>query len=316
MGIRVGLMFVVSLAAQDTSTYKTTSVDINGRRVATGAEVVTKQSKTASETTEILQSINGRRVPVERVEEHVIREDASGKVIERIIHRYDRTGNPAPPQRVVIEESKAADGSSTIRTTKYSGDINGRMHVMERATTQKQVSGSSQTADTVVERPTLNGGFDTVEKQTTVVVKQANGYEEAAITYRKDPSGSFYPALRRVTDHSEAGNVVSENTAEYERGATGQLELHGQVVRKTEKRANGAEDVHVDIFGKNVPGVVNDTSAMQLKEHQIIERRPASGGGVLETLSVQRPTVSDAKRLGPPMPISETVCRGKCDSRP
>ena len=55
---------------------------------------------------------------------------------------------------------------------------------------------------------------------------------------------------------------------------------------------------------------------MQLKEHQIIERRPTSGGGVVESLSVQRPALADPKRLGPAIQISETVCRGKCESRP
>ena len=306
----------VSLAGQDASAYKTSSVDFNGHRTTAGPDVVSEQSKTGSQTTELTQSINGRMVPLERTDERVVREDASGKVIERMIHRFDLTGNPLAPQKVVIEERKEPNGSSTIQTTKYSGDVNGRMQVMERAVTQKQVSGSTETADTVVERPNINGGLDTVEKQTTVVVKQGKGYEEAASIYRRDPTGNFYQAVRRVTDHSESGNQATDNTAEYEVGAMGQLELHGQTVRKTEKRSNGAEEVQVDMFSKNVPGVVNDTSALRLKEHQIIERRPASGGAVVETLSVQRPTVSDPSRLGPPMQISETVCRGKCDARP
>jgi len=317
--VRISIMFAALaafLAAQDISTYKTTSVDINGHRTPAGPDVVTTQAKTESETTEVTQSINGRTAPLQRVEERVVRDDASGKVIERIIQRYDLTGNPLAPERVVIEENKGPGGSSTVQTTKYSGDINGHMQVTERATTQKQVSGSTQTAYTVVERPNVNGGLDTVEKQTTVVVKQGNGYEEAAITYRKDPAGSFYSAARRVTGHSETGNQSTDNTAEYEVGATGQLELHGQTVRKTEKQSNGAEEVQVDMFSKNVPGAVNDTSALRLKERQIIERRPTTSGAVVETLSVQRPTVSDPTKLGPPMQISETVCRGKCESRP
>lgn len=305
-----------SLAAQDTSASKTTSVDINGHRTTAGPDVVTVQSKTALETTEVTQSINGRMVPLQRVEERVVRDDASGKVIERMIRRFDLTGTPLAPQKVVIEERKGPGGSSTVETTKYSGDINGRMQVTERATTQKQVSGSTQTEDTVVARPNINGGLDTVEKQTTVVVKQGTGYEEAAIKYRRDPAGNFYPAVRLVTDHSEIANRSTDNTAEYEVGPLGQLELHGQTVRKTEKRPDGAEEVQVDMFTKFVPGVVNDTSALRLKEHQIIERRPTSGGAVVETLNVQRPTLSDPSKLGPPMQISETVCRGKCEPRP
>jgi len=317
MGVlRFSVVFAAALAAQDTSTYKSTAVDQNGYRISAGPDVVTTKSKNAVETAEVTQSINGRSVPLQRTEERVVREDASGKVIERLIHRYDLTGSPLPLQKVVIEETKGSGGSSTVRTTMYSGDVNGSMQVVERAVTQKQVSGSTQTADTVVERPNINGGLDTVEKQTSVVVKQGTGYEEAAITYRRDPTGNFYAATRRVTDHSETGNQATDNIAEYEVGATGSLELHGQTVRKTQKRSNGAEEVQVDLFSKNVPGVVNDTSSLRLKEHQIIERRPGSGGAVVETLSVQRPTVSDPNRLSQPVQISETVCRGKCEGRP
>lgn len=304
-------IFSAALAGQDASVSQTTMVDINGHRVPNGTEVVTRQSKTSSETTEKMQSINGRTVPLERVEEHVLRDDASVKVVERTIQRYDPTGNPTSPEKIVIEENKVPGGSSTVLTTKYTGDINGRLQVTERTTTQNQVSGSTQTADTVVERPTVDGSFEAVEKRTTVKVKQANGFEEAAITYRKDPSGNLYAARRRVTDHSESGKRTSDNTAEYEVGPTGRLELHGQTVATAEKRPDGSEDVQVDIFGKNVPGVVNDTASLQLKEHQIIERRPGARG-LVETLSVQRPTVSDPNKLGPPKQVSETVCRGKC----
>jgi hypothetical protein len=310
----VGVMFAAVIAAQDASAVRTTEVDINGHRVTQGPQVFTTQSKTGSETTETVQSINGRTVPLERVEDRVVRDDASGRVVERIIRRYDLTGNPIAPERVVTEENKGPNGSSTVRTTKYAGDINGTTQVIERSTTQKQVSGDSQTADTVIERPTINGSFDAVQKSNTVVIKQPGGYEETAITYRKGPSG-FYPAVRKVTDHSENGNVSRDNTAEYEVGATGQLELHGQTVTNILKRSDGSEEIAVDLFSKNVPGVVNDKGSLRLSEHQIIDRRPGAGGAVVETLTIQRPTVSDPNKLGPPKQLSETICRGKCDGQ-
>jgi hypothetical protein len=166
-----------------------------------------------------------------------------------------------------------------------------------------------------VERATINGAFEPVEKQEKVTRKESagKGYEEAQIVFRKDAGGGFYAAERRVTQHSESGNQATDNTAEYEIGPTGQLELHGQRYSTTEKRPNGAEDVQIDIFRKNIPGVVNDSRALQIVEHQILERRPVAGGAIVETLSVQRPSVSDPNRLGPPRQISETVCHGKCD---
>jgi hypothetical protein len=315
-GMRVicaGLAVAAVLAAQDTSSYRTTAVDINGNRVAQGPEVTTSSSKTGSGSIERMQSINGRMVPVERTEERVVREDASGKVTERTVHHFDATGKAIGDERVVIEERKGDGGNSTMLVTKYGMDVNGRSRVTERTTTQIQTNGGNQTSDTVVERATMNDSLQTVEKQTTVVVKQGNGFEESATTYRRSPAGDFYEAARRVTDHSVNGDRSTDNTAEYEVGATGRLELHGQTVTTAQKRADGSQDVQVDIFGKNVPGVVNDGRALQLKEHQIVERRASPGGSVVETLSVQRPTMSDPTRLGPPRQISETVCRGKCD---
>jgi hypothetical protein len=314
--ICAGLAVAASLAAQDTSSYRTTTVDINGDRVSYGPDVTTSSSKTGSDSTQFRRSVNGGLVPVERAEERVVREDASGKVVERTIRHYDSTGNPLGTEKIVIEERKDGGGSSTVTTTKYGMDINGRNQVKERTTTQIQSNGDSETANTTIERPTANDSLQTVEKQTKVTVKQgaSGGYEESAETYRRGPAGDFYEATRRVAQHSVSGTESKDNIAEYEVGATGRLELHGQTVTTAQKRADGSEEVSVDIFSKNVPGVLNDSGSLQLKEHQTIERRTGPGDSVVETLSVQRPTVSDPKRLGPPQQISETVCKGKCDS--
>jgi hypothetical protein len=314
--ICAGLAVAAALAAQDTSSYKTTTVDINGNRVSYGPDVTTSSSKTASDSTQFRPSVNGHLVPVERAEERVVRDDASGKVVERIIHHYDPTGNSMGTEKVVIEERKDSSGNSTVISTKYGTDVNGRNQVTERITTQSQGSGETRTASTLVERRTSGESLQTVEKQTTVTVKQGanGGYEESAETYRRSPAGDFYQATRRVTEHSVNGNQSKDNVAEYEVGATGRLELHGQTVTTAQKRADGSQEVSVDIYGKYVPGVYNDSSSLQLKEHQTIERRAGPGDSVVETLSVQRPTVSDPNRLGPPQQISETVCKGKCDS--
>jgi hypothetical protein len=69
----------------------------------------------------------------------------------------------------------------------------------------------------------------------------------------------------------------------------------------------------VDIFGKNVAGVVNDSStALKLQEQQLIDRQRQSKDTVVESVSVRRPSVSDPKTLGPARQLSETVCKGNC----
>ena len=91
------MVSILALSAQDSSVRTTTAVDVNGNRIADGPQIDQTNSKNSVETTERMQSINGRMVPLERVEERVLRDDASGRVVERLIHRFDATGNPTTP---------------------------------------------------------------------------------------------------------------------------------------------------------------------------------------------------------------------------
>ncbi|HLJ46240.1 MAG TPA: hypothetical protein VKU01_09550 [Bryobacteraceae bacterium] len=312
MRIVVALLFLAgSVVGQQTSTYSTTQVDINGYRSASPTEVTSTKSKDGSQATERLASINGRMVPIERVQEKILRDDASGRSVERTVQHFDPTGNATNTEKVVIEEQKSPNGSATITSTKYGTDVNGRMQMTERSVTSKQVNGDSTTSDSVIERATEDGRFGVVEKRNAVTVKRSNGYDESEMTYRKDPNGSFYPAVRRVTDHTESSGQSSDNTAEYETGAQGGLQLHSQTAARSYKRADGSVDNEVDVFSRDVPGVVNDSSRLRLEEHQSIERRQ-QGNDVVESVSVRRPTVSDPNTLGPARQISQTVCHGAC----
>src|SRR5450432_2301756 len=98
----------VDLAAQQSSTSVQVTRDLNGNPVY-GPEVTQTKSKSGMERTEKIQSINGRTVPV-----------------ERIVRRFDQTGNPSPPEKTVIEEQKQPAGA-TVRVTTYRGDLNGNM---------------------------------------------------------------------------------------------------------------------------------------------------------------------------------------------
>jgi len=302
----------VSLNAQQSTVSDSTSLDVNGNRVPDGP--VTSQTRTAtgSVTTEVHRSINGGTVPVEKVEVHVLRNDASGKVTERIIHRYDPQGNPMPSVRETIEEQKHPDGSSTIESTTYRGDINGNTQIAEKTTTESHTTGSGESSQTIVQRATADG-LQTVEKREAVVVKQPSGYQSETTTYRSDGNGGFYTALRQTAEHTENNSQSSDSSAEYERGPNGDLQLHGQTVTKTVTRADGSKDAVVEIYGRNVPGTVTGSdSALKLQEQQVIETAPGPNNTMVQTLSVRRPSVSDPQTLGPARQISQTVCQGDC----
>lgn len=260
-----------------------------------------------------MQSLNGRLVPIERVDEHVIRDDASGRVVERVIHRFDAMGNPTSPIKETIDEQKRPNGSATIQTTRYQGDVNGNMRLIEKTVTEVSKSGSSESSDTVVQRPGLNGDVETVEKKNSVRVKDGNGYRDDATTYRRDGNGGFGVAVRQTTEHSEQNGQIKENTAEYEAGFDGRLQLHSQSVAETVTRSDGSKESVVNIFGQNVPGLNDPSGKLKLAEQQVIEKRPGQGNTLVETFSVRRPSINDPNTLGPSKQISQTVCKGKCE---
>ena len=302
----------VALCAQSTST-SASSVDINGFRVQDGRQVTTTKTAGGSETTETMQSVNGRSVPLERVEERVLRDDASGRLVERNIRRYDQQGNPTGSVRETIDEQKRPDGSSTTTATRYRSDINGGMQLTQKAVTETTKSGAEERSQTVVQQPTVNGSLDTVEKQETVKVAQPNGSRDETTTYRPSGTGGFYPAVRTVTDHTDQNGQSSDNTVEYEASPGGALQMHSQTVTKTVTAPDGSKSSVVDIYGTNVPGNAGAPgSALKLQEQQLIDRQKGPGGSVTQTLSVRRPTMSDPNTLGPARQLSQTVCKGDC----
>jgi hypothetical protein len=301
-----------SLTAQQSTVSDSTQIDVNGNRASDGPVISRTKSATGSVTTESHQSINGRSVPLEQVEERVLRDDAAGKVTERMIRRFDPQGNPMPAVRETIEEQKRPDGSSTIQSTTYRGDINGNQQIAEKVTTDSHPSGSGETSQTIVQRPTADG-LTTVEKRDAVVVKQASGYQSETTTYRSDGNGGFFTAVRQTAEHTVQGSEASDSSAEYERGPNGDLQLHGQTVTKTVTRPDGSKDAVVDIFSRSVPGTVTgNESGLKLQEQQVIETAPGPNNTLVQTVSVRRPSISDPQTLGPARQLSQTVCQGDC----
>lgn len=301
-----------ALAQGANSTSTSYTYDLNGQRVpgAQQVETVANGTVTRSQRTE---SINGRMVPREKVEERVVRQDGNHKVVERLVYRYSLTGELGSPEKQIVDEEKRPDGSSTVRTTVYRGDLNGQLQLAQRTTTDTRKQGSTVNAETLIERPTANSALELVERVQRVEQLRGDAVQETSETYRKDNNGQFYQAVREVKDQETKNNVVTVNTAEYELGSTGQMQLHSQTVRKSTKSPNGSEQEQIDVFGPSVPGTSRENGGpLALQEQQTIQRRPAGNGSVVETVSVRRPTVSDPTHLGDARQISETVCTGKC----
>jgi hypothetical protein len=313
--VRILASFLITAACvcAQTSVTSSTQVDVNGHRIPNGPEVTVSKSGNDTQTTVTTQSINGRTVPLERVEEKVVRDDGSGRVVERLVRRYDQQGNPTPAERETIEEQKRPDGGVTTTATTYRTDINGHAQLAQKSVTESTKSGSEERSDTVVQRPNINGGLDTVEKQSVVKVADGKDFREESTTYRPGGAGGFYPAVRTVTEHKQQGAETEENTVEYEANPTTALQIHSQTVAKTVTAADGSRDTVLNIYGVNTAGTIDPTSsALKLQEQQLLESQKGPNETVTQTLSVRRPTVSDPNTLGPARQLSQTVCTGDC----
>jgi hypothetical protein len=302
------------LWAQDASRSTTYTYDANGRRTpaAVSSAITSGSGSIRAETT---QTINGRSVPLESVEEKVISDGPEGRVIERVVKRYGQNGQPGQPEKVRIEEKKQPGGGTTVLTTVFDSDINGRFAVRERSTMRTSQSGDTVNAQTLVERPSLSGSLDVVERREEIRSGDPKKQVTTDLTvYRKDTNGGFAQAERITGQTVVENNQTTQTTATYNTNMTGKLELAGQRVSRVQKAADGTELEVVDIFGSAPPGRTPQNGPV-LREQQIIERRPGGGQALVETFSIRRPDL-ESGRLGPARKISETVCTGKCLPEP
>ncbi len=263
------------------------------------------------------QSLNGRMAPLESFEEKVVSEGPGGRVIERLVRRFDPTGRPGGSEKVRIEESKNPDGSTNRRTTTWQGDLNGRFQLTERSTTVATKSGDAQRSETAVERATLNGSIELTERRVAVESETKDRYTAEVTAYRKSQSGSFAEAARETTERRTAEGRTTETQTQYNATNTGRLEFVGQRVSRLDRRPDGSETEIVDVYGAAAPGrtVAGSPVSPALREQQVIERIPGEAGSMTETFGVRRPALADSGQLGPLQKISETRCTGNCAAR-
>lgn len=315
LGAMAALCLAGCLAGQQSSRDTATYVydGMGNRSLATSSS--SARSGSASQNIERVRSVNGREIPLESVKENVISDRDGVRVVERIVRRYDADGTPGPPIKLRIEERTAADGSTSTATSVYRGDINGNYQLSQKTVEQTQKIGDQTTVTRSVERPTLNATTEVVEKSTSTTTEKDNSSHSESVTYRRDANGSFFAAKQEVADSKKTqGGPTVETVTVYESESTGKMRLQSQQVSTTTTAPDGSERREVDVYNAAVPGMASSADAPkpQLRERQIVERKTDANGAVVETISVQRPSLSDPNRLGGARKISETICRG-CD---
>ena len=306
MRVLLALFIPVLCAAQSsTATYRTDN--LNGGRVNTGSV-----STSNGDSTERMQSINGRMVPLEQTSEKVLRDDASGKVVERIIKRYDSTGKLIETQRVLSEETPVRNGAKTMKESVSVTDYNGRSREIERRTTQTQTTGNTTTTNISVDRSNPNGAFQPAERRNIVATGDDRKQESHEVVQMPDLNGRMRDAARTDSITQVTGDRKVSNSTTFEPDATGKMALKEQKVETTVKRPGG-ETVETSLYSPNATPQMRSAmeSNVHIREQRIVERQIGADGSVRESTSVRRPG-ADPDRLGPAQKISETACSGKC----
>ncbi len=281
--------------------------DLNGNRVQ--AAIYTAKD---GDRQELTQSINGRQVPLEQSDTHVLSEGPDGRTTETLTHKYDATGQVVSTERTVVEEKKTANGA-VIHATVYRSDLNGQMAESERRTIETQTQGPNSTTNVTISRPGLSGSFDVAEKRNVVTNTKDKTVHETEIVQVPAANGQLMETLREVRDQTTVDGTTTSTSARYEPDFTGKMSLAGQQVTTVKKAADGSLVTEVNLYAPAAYGIARSENAtQQLKEQDVIVRREKNGV-VTETTTVSRPTMQDPNRLGPPAPVSELVCKGKCD---
>jgi hypothetical protein len=287
--------------------------DVNGRRW-TAAIVTAIEQPGGNRRISSIESINGRRVPVESVEERLVSERDGERVTEVVIRRYDPNGNPTQIEKVRREERTGPGGERVERTWTERSDLNGRLVPAERTVSRTLRQGTRLVTETQVERPALGGGFAPVERRLTVETLRSDGAEREVTVEEMGLSGPRLVA-RQTAEIRRRGSTETERTRFYETAATGRLEPVGEKHVERERRYDSSEVSLVSLFGFAAPGRPAEIGRLFLREQQRIERFAGPRGERIERLSFRRPSLAD-QRLGPFEPASETVCTGDCDESP
>ena len=303
-------LLCAGLALAQSSGSSTTGLivpDLNGNRVE--AAVYTAKD---GDRQELTQSINGRKVPLQQSETHVLSDGPNGKTTETLTRKYDATGQIVSTERTVVDEKKLPNGA-VIHATTYRSDLNGQMAESERRTIESQTQGPTSTTDVTVSRPGISGSFDVAEKRSVVSNADGKTVHETEVVQVPAANGQLMEAARLVRDLSTVNGTTTSTEARYEPDFTGKVSLASQQVATIKKESDGSLVTQVDRFGQAAYGVARaENATQQLKEQEVIVRREKNGV-VTETTTVSRPTLQDPGRLGPSAPVSELVCTGKCD---
>jgi hypothetical protein len=282
----------------------TYTYDVNGRPVPAGQTVQEGAGGAGGpvEGYEMRPGADGRPVVIRSADERLLSGKAGDQKGERVIQRYDPSGRPTSRQVVQFERKKMPDGSTVSTEDLYEQDVNGRMQLVERRTTVRKETASGAASETTVERPSINGGVQVVERIDRIETRRSPSVTDA-VSSRKvlDANGRLSERERESSVITKSGNETNTETKQWQLGTgTGQLEYTGRSVSRLVEKPDGSQVEDVEVYSTKIAGTtpdLNHPNVPSLEERMHREKKIQPDGKVVETVSEQMRQVADPSRL-------------------
>ncbi len=300
-------------AQQRGKTVEAYTFDVNGNRI--GGTSYTSSKNGSQSKTERIRTVNGRSTPVEEVEEKIIKDNSTGRIVERTIERYGQDGRPGQPEKVRIETRHEAGGRETAITTYYQADINGAYKIRERQSKRSKTQGKVTDSTTEIERPALDNSLKLVERRVAHETVRETGSSSQVTVYSRDSGGRFSPSAQETKETVIDKNRETETVARYDSvNYANKMELSTQSITEIETKPDGSQRKVVSNYRLAAPGrsIAAGRRRPELHEQEITEQRIQRDGSVVEVTGIRRVELSDAGKLGPYQKVSEVVCTGNC----
>ncbi len=295
--------------------------DVNGRPVLAPSSQQERKGAGAGavvDRQEVMRDSSGQPIAVRKSEERVLSEQEGDKTSERVIQRYDLTGRPTTKQVIKLEKRKMPDGSVVSTENFYEQDVNGRLQFAERRTSTEKKTDAGGGGTLVVERPSVNGGVQVVERTNRTDTKRGDAVTESVTSKQMlDGNGRLTERERGSSVATKSGDATTTETSQWQLGGTGQMEFLSRTVSRISEKPDGSQVEDREVYSTRIAGTTPDLNHAQtpsLEEQVHRERKVRPDGKIVESTTARMRQVAEPTRLGGLM-VTEQVTTPTADGK-
>lgn len=274
--------------------------DVNGQPAAGPAVEQRRRDsggRTEIERVESRPSINGGTVSARSTAESVVSQKAGEETSERVIQRYDPEGRPTTKQVVKTEKRMLPDGTVISTESLYQEDVNRTLQFVEKRTATEKKTATGGTGTIVVERPSINGSMQVVERTDRTDTKHSETVTESVSSHRfADINGQLTERDREQSVATKQGAVTNTDTKQWLVGATGQMDFVSQTTSRLTQRPDGSQVEDSQVYTTRIAGTTPDLNTpykptLERETHR--EIMVQSDGKIVETSTSRLRGVAD-----------------------